>query len=225
MTHAQTFSNLQAYIREEDFSPGDRLPPERDLALRLGIARTALRRQLSQLENQGILIRQVGRGTFIAYGASAALCADTPLISHMATTYPGEVLETRLILEPQIARLAAQRANASDIESLQQAIQKGRDADSYETFEKWDATFHRVLVQAARNGLLTALYQSIDAVRAGKIWGRLKESSLSPESMQVYIRGHEAIVEAIIDRDSARAEREMRSHINVATYNLLGSSG
>lgn len=219
MTRSAPLTSLQAFIQEAGYQPGDRLPPERDLALQLGIARTALRRQLSQMEDQGTLVRQVGRGTFIA---ARGPDADTPATPHMATTYPGEVLETRLILEPQIARLAAQRASASDIAALREAVDQGRRAATIEVFEKWDSAFHRVLVQAARNGLLASLYQSIDAVRAGKIWGRLKEASLTPESMQRYVQGHAAILDAIVDRDAPRAEREMRTHIVEATDNLLG---
>lgn len=205
---------LKDFIQAEGLEPGDRLPPERDLALKLGLPRTALRRMLAALEKEGGLMRHVGRGTFIAGSGvnSTALRRPPGNAGESVRTYPAEVFEARLIMEPKIAGLAAMRATPQEIDELQKSIDRGSSAVTLVEFEKWDAVFHRIIVEAARNGLLASLYEGIHAVRAGNLWGRMK----------AYIAKHQAILEAIKDRDSKEAELNMYSHIVEAKANILG---
>lgn len=217
---------LKDFIEAEGLEPGDRLPPERDLALKLGLPRTALRRMLSSLEKEGRLIRHVGRGTFIAGSGVGSSALRRPASSDGETlrTYPAEVFEARLIIEPKIAALAALRATRQEVEEMQKSIARGSASESLGEFEKWDAVFHRIIVQAARNGLLASLYEGIHAVRAGNLWGKMKEQSLTSERMTAYIVSHQAILDAIKDRDSREAERSMYDHIIEARTNILGPS-
>jgi GntR family transcriptional regulator, uxu operon transcriptional repressor len=217
---------LKDFIEAEGLEPGDRLPPERDLALKLGMPRTALRRMLGALEKEGRLIRHVGRGTFIAGSGVSSSALRRPLSSEGSAlrTYPAEVFEARLIIEPKIAALAALRATRQEIEEMQKSIVRGNTSESLGDFEKWDAVFHRIIVQAARNGLLASLYEGIHAVRAGNLWGKMKEQSLTSERMTAYIVSHQAILDAIKDRDSREAERNMYDHIIEARTNILGPS-
>jgi DNA-binding FadR family transcriptional regulator len=215
---------LKDFIEAEGLEPGDRLPPERDLAVKLGLPRTALRRMLSALETEGRLIRHVGRGTFIAGNGvgSTALRRPSVVQGGEVRTYPAEVFEARLIIEPKISALAALRATRQEIEEMEKSIDRGSTSDSLIEFEKWDAVFHRILVQAARNGLLASLYEGIHAVRAGNLWGKMKEQSLTPERMKSYIASHQAILAAVRDRDAKGAERHMYDHIVEAKMNILG---
>ncbi|APO66513.1 GntR family transcriptional regulator protein [Rhizobium gallicum] len=217
---------LRDFIEAEGLEPGDRLPPERDLALKLGLPRTALRRMLASLEKEGRLIRQVGRGTFIAGSGvtSTALRRSPGSTGDALRTYPAEVFETRLIMEPKIAALAALRATRQEIDEMQKSIDRGSAAESLAEFEKWDAVFHRIVVEAARNGLLASLYEGIHVVRAGNLWGKMKEQSLTPERMKAYIAKHQAILEAIKDRNSKEAELNMYDHIIEARTNILGAN-
>ncbi|MBY5371270.1 FadR family transcriptional regulator [Rhizobium leguminosarum] len=217
---------LKDFIEAEGLEPGDRLPPERDLALKLGLPRTALRRMLSSLEKEGRLIRHVGRGTFIAGSGVGSSALRRPATNEGDTlrTYPAEVFEARLIIEPKIAALAALRATRQEVEEMQKSIARGSTSESLVEFEKWDAVFHRIIVQAARNGLLASLYEGIHAVRAGNLWGKMKEQSLTSERMATYIVSHQAILDAIKDRDSREAERNMYDHIIEARANILGPS-
>ncbi|MBY3259637.1 FadR family transcriptional regulator [Rhizobium laguerreae] len=217
---------LKDFIEAEGLEPGDRLPPERDLALKLGVPRTALRRMLSSLEKEGRLIRHVGRGTFIAGSGVGSSALRRPATNEGDTlrTYPAEVFEARLIIEPKIAALAALRATRQEVEEMQKSIARGSTSESLVDFEKWDAVFHRIIVQAARNGLLASLYEGIHAVRAGNLWGKMKEQSLTSERMATYIVSHQAILDAIKDRDSREAERNMYDHIIEARANILGPS-
>jgi GntR family uxuAB operon transcriptional repressor len=215
---------LKDFIEAEGLEPGDRLPPERDLALKLGLPRTALRRMLASLEKDGRLIRHVGRGTFIAGSGVSSTALRRPPGSTIDAlrTYPAEVFEARLIMEPKIAALAALRATRQEIDEMQKSIDRGSAAETLVEFEKWDAVFHRIIVESARNGLLASLYEGIHVVRAGNLWGKMKEQSLTPERMKAYIAKHQAILDAIKDRDSREAELNMYDHIVEARTNILG---
>ncbi|MYZ49720.1 FCD domain-containing protein, partial [Propylenella binzhouense] len=118
------------------------------------------------------------------------------------------------------ARLAALRAAPADVAALERAVRRGNDAAGFEDFESWDANFHRMLIAAARNGLLVGLYRTIEAARAERIWGRLKRASLTSERRRRYEESHAAIAAAIADRDPARAEAEMRRHIEEVRANM-----
>jgi DNA-binding FadR family transcriptional regulator len=181
---------------------------------------------LGALEKEGRLIRHVGRGTFIAGSGVSSSALRRPLSNEGSAlrTYPAEVFEARLIIEPKIAALAALRATRQEIEEMQKSIVRGNTSESLGDFEKWDAVFHRIIVQAARNGLLASLYEGIHAVRAGNLWGKMKEQSLTSERMTAYIVSHQAILDAIKDRDSREAERNMYDHIIEARTNILGPS-
>lgn len=213
---------LKDFIEAEGLEPGDRLPPERDLALKLGLPRTALRKMLGALEKEGRLIRHVGRGTFIAGSGVSSSALRPASASDTMRTYPAEVFEARLIIEPKIASLAALKVTRQELDDMEKSIARSHAAESLAEFEKWDAVFHRIVVQAARNGLLASLYEGIHAVRAGNLWGKMKEQSLTPERMKNYLLSHQAILDAIKDRDTKAAERHMYEHILDARANILG---
>ncbi|MGW1419945.1 FadR/GntR family transcriptional regulator [Bradyrhizobium manausense] len=214
---------LKDFIQAENLKPGDRLPPERDLAPKLGLPRTALRRMLAKLESEGQVVRHVGRGTFIA-GASVFHTTSAKASSgrEALRTYPAEVFEARLIIEPPIAALAAQRASPHEIDEMARCIEKSRAVETQAEFERLDAIFHRTIVKAARNELLIALYERIDELRAGKLWGRMKEQSLTLDRMIIYRKSHEGILASILDRSASDAEYLMRQHILQAKTNILG---
>ncbi len=215
---------LEDFIVAEGIKPGERLPPERDLSLKLGLPRTALRRQLAELEQEGRLIRHVGRGTFLAddslRSAEKSSFKEQQLV---VRTYPAEVFETRLIVEPKTAAIAALRATPYDIEEMRKAIELGSIASNFIDFEKCDALFHRLIVQAARNNLLNNLYESIHSVRSGRLWGRMKEVSLTTDRMERYAAQHKEIYQAILDRDGSRAEMIMFQHIIDSRNAILGN--
>lgn len=214
---------IKDFIQAEALQPGDRLPPERDLAVKLGLSRAALRRMLAELEAEGMLIRHVGRGTFIAgYLAGATGALPVQPTREALRTYPAEVFETRLIIEPRVAGLAALRVTPQEIEDMNKAIQKGTVSTSQAEFEHWDAVFHRLIIQAARNELMMGLYERINALRAGTLWGKMKEQSLTQERMMRYGHCHVAILDALRDRDAQAAERLMAEHITEARMNILG---
>jgi DNA-binding FadR family transcriptional regulator len=203
------------------FPDQGRLPPERVLAEEFGVSRSTLRSTLGVLEAEGKIWRHVGRGTFVGERPSV----DAPALSALINqTHPEEVMEVRLALEPRIASLAARRATATDIETMERCIRKAESATDVATFELWDGAFHRAIATGAHNALLLALFDAVNAIRQEAIWGRLKEASLTPKRQRLYNSQHRACTGAIRDRSAADAEAHMTTHLEDVRRNMFGSS-
>ena len=212
---------LDGMLRENRFQPQSRLPPERDLAQQLSVSRMALRAGLEKLEAEGRIWRHVGQGTFVGKRPEMPPKA---LSFITVNTSPAEVLEARLTIEPQIARLAALRASGLQISDMAVLIQKGRSATDAATWELWDGQFHRALCMATGNRLLLSIFDSFNAIRRQKTWGRLRQAVLTPERRRRYADQHQHIIEAVSSRDAVRAELAMRAHVEQVARSLLDPS-
>jgi DNA-binding FadR family transcriptional regulator len=198
------------------FQPGSKLPTERDLVERLAAPRSAVRRALEVLERDGMVVRHVGRGTFLTDSA----------VQHVegapADTSPAEIMQVRLLLEPEVAALAARVATQADLDRITECLDAGETTEDFEGFEAWDAKLHRSIAKAAHNGLLMNMFDVLNTARALPVWGTLKRRTSSPEKRRCYHAEHSAIVEALRDRDPAGAEASMRAHLQNVSENLLG---
>lgn len=194
-----------------------RLPPERALAVRLGVGRRALRRALDVLETEGRLWRRQGKGTFIrdGFGPSLRGVAGEERIARLASlTNPIEVLEVRLQIEPALAQLAALRGDRKALERLRCLVRKVGEAEDSDARELWDSALHRQIAEAAGNRLFLALFDLIDGLRQDPDWRRVRDLARSPERLAAYHRDHEAITEAIACRDGRTAMEAMRAHLS-----------
>jgi DNA-binding FadR family transcriptional regulator len=196
----------------------ERLPPERDLAMRFRVSRAAVRRALGALEAEGCVRRHVGQGTFVLPRGPAPETEPASLIS---VTNPSEVMEVRVALEPRIAALAAMHASARDVADMERILAKSREAPSREAFEEWDSALHEAIARSCRNSLMVTLFGYVNAVRGEVLWGQLKKKSLTRERQNDYCDDHEAVVRAIRDRDMAVAERAMRIHVERVQRHIL----
>jgi DNA-binding FadR family transcriptional regulator len=211
---------LRALLEEQTadgtLGPGGKLPTERDLAARLPAPRSAVRRALDSLEHDGLIVRHVGRGTFLTETADHHLSGAPP------DTSPAEIMQVRLTIEPPIAALAARSANQADLDRITACLQAGGRCDSFETFEAEDSRLHRAIAQSAHNGLLIAMFDVMSTARALPVWGSLKRRTSTPERREGYHHGHTLIVTALADRDPAGAEAAMRAHLRDVSDNMLG---
>lgn len=198
------------------FGPGAKLPTERVLVDRLAAPRSAVRRALEALERDGLVIRHVGRGTFLT---EAVL---KPSDGAPADTSPAEIMQVRLVIEPPVAALAARIATQADVDRIGECLARGGSSDAFESFEAWDAKLHRSIAQAAHNGLLMNMFDVMNTARALPVWGSLKRRTSTPERRRCYHVEHTAIVEALRDRDPEGAQATMRAHLENVADNLLG---
>ncbi|MFI0446345.1 FadR/GntR family transcriptional regulator [Actinomadura sp. 6N118] len=207
---------LQEGLRSGALGPGAKLPTERALVDRLAAPRNAIRRALETLEQEGLIVRQVGRGTFLT-DATAPPTEAAP-----ADTSPTEIMQVRLLIEPPVAALAARVATQADLDRIAHCLDRGGRSDGYQDFETWDTRLHHAIAQAAHNGLLMSIFDVMNTARALPIWGSLKRRTSTPERLRCYHTEHSAIVEALRDRDPESAQDTMRRHLQNVADNLLG---
>ncbi len=204
---------LDDQIRSGALTEGDKLPTERALADLLGGTRHEIRRQLDVLENAGRVTRQVGRGTFLT---STSTGTRTP-----EGLSPLDLIDARAAWEPNLMTLVAVAATAEDFDEIRSCLESGETARTAEEFMSWDIAFHRALAAATHNSVVAALNEMVENGRrqlAGSVLDRLRYSA---ENCAVCQGQHRAIAEAIFDRDAARAQAAMRSHLETVRGQLL----
>lgn len=195
----------------------DRLPPERRLAERFGAARGTVRSALKHLEDGKLLTREPGRGAFVSYRGHAHEDDIAELTS------PLELIDVRIAVEPDMARLAVRHANAQDLKRMGEALERveGCGGDP-ERFSRGDEAFHLSLAECTRNPLMLSLYRHINEVRHHTQWNIRKDKILTPEAIDAYNRQHRALFNAIVARDPEAAAQILIEHLKRARSDLLG---
>jgi GntR family transcriptional regulator, uxu operon transcriptional repressor len=227
---------IMAESERSGLGPGSRLPTERQLAVDLGVTRSGVRLALAALEADGLISREVGRGTFFSDAAGQAfdVLRETPgevagnaagYPAPVATDFaPADVMTIRRLLEPQALPLVVMWATARDFAEMERCVAGGDQAVNYEEFETWDLALHRVIMAAAHSPLLAALYGVVESARHGQVWGDLKRRSASSQRRAVYQEDHRAIVTALRARDADAAIESMRTHLTRVAGHLLGET-
>lgn len=200
---------------------GDRLPTERELSERFGVSRTTVRKALLELKQQGLIEQTVGSGTFVAEDVGSRLGRRVQQDSSQHTS-PAELMEARLAMEPAIIDMAIRNANQADLQRMDACCANAESAQTLEDFEHWDAELHQAIADAAHNSFVANVFNLMKTVRAQGDWGQLKKKSVTPERRVAYQREHRAIVEALRDRDAARARELTLAHLLHVRQNLLG---
>lgn len=211
--YEQIVEQIERSINEGQLQSGEQLPPERELAQRFGVSRTAVREAMKALSEKGLIESQHGRGTFVTDRSSKPMRQS---IDRIMTTNIGQadwaehLIAVRGILEPVIAAQAAAVATPRDIAAMREAFdameRAGRDADA---FIEADLDFHLALAEAAGNPVVLALIDSIVALlREHRL--RLFAVAGGPERGQYH---HRRILEAVERHDELGARRAMKAHL------------
>ncbi|MGH2345049.1 MAG: FadR/GntR family transcriptional regulator, partial [Chloroflexota bacterium] len=189
------------------YVPGDRLPPERELAPTLGVSRTTLREALRLLEGEGLLESRRGTtgGAFVREAARLVL-TDSGLLAQVRAF--DDLLDFRLATECAAARLAARRRADRDLHLMGEALEGIRRNTAIDLFRRADTNFHLAIAAAARNSMLQS------AIEDGRAAMFAPLALLDFEVMQTNaLEGHRMIVQAIAAADPEAAERAMTTHI------------
>jgi DNA-binding FadR family transcriptional regulator len=210
-------SRLRAAILGGVYSAGDRLPPERDIARALGASRTTIRNALRLLEDDELVRRKAGSGTYVAQ--SVRVDPDDVVES----TSPLELVEVRTAIEPRMVRLAVFNGKPRDLDRLADALSElERAGANPDRFSRCDQQFHLALAQATHNPLLIWIYHQLNRIRSHRHWVAVQGKVLTPERIAAYNADHRDLVEAISARDSERAVAIIQQHLQAARRDLLG---
>ncbi|MDE1177358.1 MAG: FadR/GntR family transcriptional regulator [Edaphobacter sp.] len=208
---------FQELLREGVLTQGTRLPSERELAAHFNVARSSLRQALKVLEIMGIITQKVGDGSYLNTDTSTILAVPLQFLFLLDDTSVEELTELRLLMEPGLARLAAQRATADDIALLKKSI-RDLESSSQDRLKlvSSDLLFHRAIFQASKNRTASSLFQTIHHAMAKMI---LVTSHLV--ELEHTLSFHKPIMRAIEQRKGDEAADLMRDHILDATALLL----
>ncbi|MDQ8030895.1 GntR family transcriptional regulator [Bordetella genomosp. 1] len=204
-------------IRAGDFPAGGRLPAERELAEQLQVSRASVREALIALEIEGYVEVRVGTGVFVcaprADGQYAAAAAPAPAAGATESTDigPFDLLETRLLMEPECAALAAQKASAAQIAAIRAAHEAMSLTDGP---AEHDRAFHSAIGNACGNAALAAAISHIWHLSStSPVFHRLEEHFVTTNVWSEAQKEHERILAAITDRDPIRARHAMHDHL------------
>jgi DNA-binding FadR family transcriptional regulator len=220
------------------WNAGVKIPTERELEEKFSVSRNTLRRALDKLEADGKIVRQVGRGTFVSDRSTAPnklvrsnsepqgrtsteAKAGQELLGAIHGASPVEVIEVRLLLEPAAAELAAVRASSAHFAKLDECLKKMKQARDTPEYESWDSELHVTITAAARNDLLTIIYNAINGARHQPEWTALKQRATTAARRAVYQKQHESIVAALRARNAELARNEVTKHLRTVRENLF----
>ena len=209
--YEQIVQQIEESILQGALKPGDQLPAERELAEQFGVSRTAVREAVKALREKGLVEAYSGRGTFVTDGTSQAIRQSLDLMIKIGQPDGSTHLaELRAILEPEIAALAATRAEEQYVTTMRDAVavmdRARQDPDAY---IEADLDFHLALAEAAANPLILSLIDSIvGLLREQRM--RIFKVDGGPERGQFH---HKRILEAIEQRNAEKAREAMRAHL------------
>lgn len=209
--YEQIVKQIEDSVLKGTLKAGDQLPAERELAEQFGVSRTAVREAIKALGEKGLVESFSGRGTFITNGTSQVIRHSLGLMMRMGQAEgSAHLAEVRSILEPEIAALAAERAEEQHRESMREAVSVMDAAmNQAEAFIEADLDFHLALAEAAANPLILSLIDSIvGLLREQRI--RIFQAEGGPERGQYH---HKRILKAIENHNPEKARQCMRAHL------------
>lgn len=204
---------IQDMIKAGELKAGEKIPSQREFSVRLGISRASLREALLTLETLGLLKTEAGRGTFVGGNGPSATNAMAPW--RYADSYSVfDVFQTRIVLEGNIAALAAGRLTGSQLEALEQATKTMEECwagGDLLTNVEADLEFHGIIASACSNAMLRALYETVrDQLTETQ---RQPIPITEPSRMQASVAEHRDIIEALRANDSERSRIAMETHV------------
>lgn len=214
---------LEASILDGVYKPGDRLPPERQLADEFGVSRASLREAIKQLSARGMVDSRQGGGTFVTDRLERSFSGPWEELLGQHVDLRDDVLEFRRMLEGEVAALAAVRATDADRTRLAQLFAELEA--SYATGDlvlqsTADVAFHSALADAAHNVLLAHLTTSLLGMLQSNIHDNIANLfNIKPVASDLLAQ-HRAIWHAIDGRDPARARAAAETHLDFVANTL-----
>jgi DNA-binding FadR family transcriptional regulator len=210
---------LRGLIRAGEFAVGTRLPPERDLALQLGVSRPSVREALIALEVEGLVEVRMGSGIYVIASEPAASAARVETLFG-----PFEVLRARQLVECELAVLATQQMGAAQLQALRDTQTLMADAVARgQSPVRADRMFHLAIAEAADNGPLLRTVAELFDERHNPLYQQLGRHFEVPPTWELALAEHQAVIDAIVAADAARARQAMFSHLKNSHDRLAGN--
>ena len=203
---------IEMHVRVSGFGPGDPLPSQHERARQLGVSRPVVREALQGLASRGVIEIRPGSGVYIAQPAAGFdLDGQLELETHQAAL---EALEARMVVEVEMAALAAERADDDDFRRMDQILARLKRASARrQPTAQITSDFHRMLARSCHN---TMLYRMGQLIARARVAQGIRVEHAMPDIAAGEHESHLRLREAIASRDPAIARAEMRRHLEVA---------
>lgn len=209
----QVVEHVRALISSGELKPGDRLPPERELARELNISRSSLRSGIGFLSAMGVLQSRHGAGTFVSTGPPALDSSSLSVLGALHHFLPWQMFEARLVLEANVVSLAAERATDEHLAELAEEVAEMYAAlDDPQEYLVHDVRFHRTIARAAGNPILAALMETITA----NLYETRVETVHNARDLKESAEMHREIYRAVRSRNPIKARQAMEQHLQLA---------
>ena len=205
---AQAAQLLLARIKDGEWSLGQRLPGDTTLAAQLGVGRSTLREAIRELAGKGVLDSRQGAGVFVI-----ALDVTDDWDTVLRSANIASVIEARIAIEAEGAALAATRRTPADLRTIRRTLAaRGVTGQSVPEHVDADMAFHRAVIAAAHNDVLTQLFDAfLPRLRLAMI-DMLKIRPIASEPCDHAL--HQQLADAIVARDPAAAAAASRTHLS-----------
>jgi DNA-binding FadR family transcriptional regulator len=224
--YEQVAGQVTDLVARGEFKPGDRLPPERDLAKLLGVSRPTVREAMIALEIAGLVEVRVGAGAFVTVKAKNG--TTNGRLFEGAGSSPLELIAARRTIEPEVAALAAQLGTPTEIAAIAETVKLIAAAQDTPSHRAADHQFHVCIALASHNSVLTAIVDECWAEmyspmfeRMGAITG-LIAARCSPQQRDTTVAEHQAVYRAIAAHDPEAARAAMDAHLIGVEAILVG---
>ena len=220
----EIFRQLYNMINNHAYKPGDQLPSERELAEQFAVSRASVREAVKTLETMGLIESSVGSGggNFVKEVTIETMISPFASFLGNKKNLLIEMMEYRLVLETEIARLAATRRTEEDLSKIENSIHEmRREVASGKLGLEGDNMFHESVALATHNQVFAHMQEF-----AKTLLVKTRESSLSVKGIpEKGIKHHQSIFEAIKEGNAEEAASRMRNHINEAMMNVHKHEG
>lgn len=208
--HERIIGQIQILIQNGRLKHGSQLPPERELAKIFKVSRHALREALRILEEKKILKTKIGSGTYVNFEDEASAVSILAQAIHREKNTLSEIFQFRELLEPQIAKLAAEHATVEDICALKTILeQQENHLDNVNESKALDEQFHLALSRATGNAVLFQVIEILNHIVIKSREGHSQDIQRNTLSLE----GHRHILDAIQGRDAKTAQELMARHL------------
>ncbi len=204
-------SNLIEFILHGDLKPLDKLPAEREMAVMLGVSRPSLREALKTLSTRNIIEIRHGAGVFVTSLDPKLLLEPLDFFLALNEANFEHLFEARKVLEGELAALAAQRITQDELVYLQECVHRTEQSlDDDASFVQADLNLHNSIMTAARNPMLERMMMSISLLtRASR-----QHTVNLPGVRQHAPKDHQAIVDALAERNPEQSRQTMLKHLD-----------
>ncbi|MGM9489282.1 FadR/GntR family transcriptional regulator [Ideonella sp. YS5] len=208
----QVADQIRVVIEQGGFGPGTRLPPERELALQLGVSRPSLREALLALEIQGRVEIRMGSGVYVCAAPTASTSEPIALGDS-----PSELMQARSVFEGSVINLALARVTKAGLDRVKSFLETMRqDVRRGQSSVEADRGFHVAIAEMTGNSVLVRIVGELYDGRHGLISSRMTDRAESARTWAAALREHEAIYQALEARDPQEAVAAMFWHLTAS---------